>query len=101
MKKKKCLKKRTYNEIINTSNNIEEITNVKKLTLPKIPYIININKELELNKLNNKSEYISINHNRLIDHIEVKTINIHITKFNKGRGLIPKNFLCNRYNKRW
>ena len=91
MKGKKYTKKRIHNKATNTSNNTEQITNIKKLPFPKIPYVNNINKELELNKLNNNCKYIIINHSRLIDHAEVNTINIYITKFNNWKGLIPKN----------
>lgn len=42
--------------------------------------------------MNNNSKYININHNILINHIEVNTINIYITNFNNWKDLIPKNF---------
>ena len=76
MKGKKYSKKRTYNEIINNNGNLEQIPNVKKLPLPKIPYIININKQLEINRINKQSKYISIDHKIIMEHIELNKINI-------------------------
>ena len=92
MKAKKNIKKRNYNDITNNNDIIENNNIIKKLPLPKISYDIIISKELEINKLNKSSKYITIDLDKLKEHIIENTINIYITKFNNWKGLIPKNF---------
>ena len=94
------MKKRNYNTMKKENNNIidnslnnneQEDTGIMKiLSLPKLTYSHNLNKDLLINNINYKNN--NINETNFYRKIDQFLINIYVTKINNFKINIPNNF---------